>query len=435
MKFAFFLGVSGLIFIAGCGGAGDTSTSATTMRPASPEEVKAAEASVKVDKNFPKVTAGLNTLGLKTLGSLIKDQGQNRLISPTSISLALGMAYTGAGGTTKKEMETAMGLNKILDADYQAAVKTLMTLTRDADSGVVLNIANGLWTQTGFEIDSKYSKTTQDAFLADTKTLDFKQQDDAGKAINDWVSEKTAGKIPSLVDKLPTDTKVVLTNAVYFHGMWTTPFKKEMTRPADFTKSDGKVKSVDMMQLSGMIAGGESKDAQWIVLPYGKGRAQMTVVLPAKGVKWEDFLKGLTAQQLTKWNATATKHDSLVRVPSFKFDSTLDLKAIMPALGLKETLSDKADFSGISVKQRLIIDQFIHKTYIDVNEEGTEAAAATGITMMPTAVRVQEFTFTADRPFLYFITEATSGALLFAGYEAAPPASQPKETGETNGGK
>lgn len=329
--------------------------------------------------------------------------------SPYSILTAFGMAYAGAEGNTAREIEEVLGFN----AQTHSQLGELM---QDFEAENTFSVANRVWLRDGLKLKKAYKDTLSLNYKSTAQELDILNKPEASrKIINDWVSGKTNGKIKNLLQTLEPDTRMILTNAIYFNAEWASRFNKNNTSKEKFYPDDSEVLSVDMMKKHGDFLYAERDGSKVIKIPYKGRRFSFIAVLPPKaGTEIEldaDIFKNLLDAM--------SKYEVDLWLPKFKTEKSYELKDLFDALGIKLAFSDFADFSGISRRGQLKIDAVIHKTFIDVDEEKTEAAAATAITMVRATaiapVRKPKAEFHADRPFLYFIVDDYTGTILFAG--------------------
>jgi serpin B len=349
----------------------------------------------------------------------LSSQPGNLFFSPYSISAALGMTYLGARGETADQM--ASTLHFTLDQDR--LLGAFSSLRQQLNHGgkprkYQLHVANALWGQKGYGFREEYLRTTQDAFGAGLREVDFAASEQARQTINHWVEEQTKKKI---IDLLPPgsvspSTRLVLTNAIYFKGAWSHPFAKNGTKQEDFHVSADKKVLVPMMHQTEDFAYFDGPNFQMLELPYQSHELSMLVLLPKKAEEISDFEKQINSKQLDKWRAGLKTHQVTLALPKFKFTAEFTLKGTLSGLGMPLAFSGKADFSGMCSHEKLCIDEVIHKAFVDVNEEGTEAAAATGVTVRALAMRVvPKAIFRADHPFVFVIRDNQTGAILFMG--------------------
>jgi serine protease inhibitor len=338
----------------------------------------------------------------------------NIFISPFSISTALTLLYQGANSETRDEIAQTLHNSGIdinqLNSDYQ----NLLNGLEEVDSFVTLNIANSIWYEHSFPVNSDFLNTNNDVFEAAIRGLDFTKTD-AADTINNWISDATNGMIDRMLEP-PLSGIMYLINAIYFKGAWTDPFDPKLTTKANFTTESGKRTTVDMMHAARLTEFGKGTDYSAVRLPYGEERVSMYCILPAQGLSVDQLISGLSVakfneikQSLSKWN------DFNVYLPKFKMTYGVKrLKTTLKTLGMNQAFDAwQADFSGITTEP-LWVEDVLHKATIDVNEQGTEAAAAT---VVITYTGVAE-SFRVDRPFVFLIVDDTTGSILFMGKAA-----------------
>lgn len=347
-----------------------------------------------------------------------QDAEENIFISPYSISSALTMALNGAEGNTRAEME------KVLHYGGMTREQLNKTYANEVISGkkVVLQNANSIWIRNGFEVQKDFINTNTKYLDAEVKTLNFGEPS-AAEVINAWVSEKTKGLIPSIISPpIPQNVMMYMINAIYFKGEWTTEFEVKNTREKDFYALDGKTDRVSMMQRSGRIDYISNQDLKAVRLPYGDGRISMILVLPHEDInRWINDMNAEKWTELTEGFYSA--NDVNLQIPKFKMEYGLkELNVVLQSLGMKEAFSDQADFSGIA--DNICISSVLHKALVDVNEQGTEAAAVTSVGIIATSVS-EPLYFIADRPFFFAIVDNENGNLLFMGKKTAGDRNKP----------
>ncbi len=355
----------------------------------------------------------VNQLAFDLYKKLSAGKSGNLLCSPYSVSSALAMVYGGARG------ETAEQMNAMLHFGEQEATHPAFSYLRKKLNGiqkkgqVQLNIANSLWPQKDYTFLPDYLALTQEFYGSEIEPVDYKADPEgARKKINGWVEDQTADRIKNLIpeDLLNPLTRLVLANAIYFKGDWARQFDLEQTRPAPFKLADGTSVEVPMMSQNADFQMAFTSTFLALELPYKGNNLSMTVLLPRKASGLPSMEKALT---LKKVNALEFhEHQATVDLPRFKFESTFQLGDTLAAMGMPLALSDRADFSGMDGSTNLFIGEVVHKAFVEVNEKGTQAAAATGGVMQITSVPMQ---FTVDHPFLFLIRENSTGAILFIG--------------------
>ena len=353
-----------------------------------------------------------NNFGVKLLQTLSKHSGkENIVISPTSLSVALQMTYNGAGGATAKAMDQTLQIPGItLEALNQGNAALLKTLA-NPEAGTELHVANSLWTRANLTPLPDFVQSNQSYYGATLGDLSG-----GADAVNEWVSQQTSAKIPTIVT--PDDVRnsdAILANAVYFKGAWTKQFKARDTQTEAFTPLEGAPQNIPMMNESGQFRYFEDKNYQAGSLPYGRGPIEMTVLLPRPGVKFRDFVARLTPQSFAP---DFQMRGGNIGLPRFKTEYSAEMKDPLSALGMGIAFdAQKADFHRMFSGGNFYIGFVKHKTYLDVNETGTEAAAATavGMTRMAIIAPKDPFTLKMNRPFVFAIRDTESGALLFVG--------------------
>jgi len=280
------------------------------------------------------------------------------------------------------------------------------------DSQVTLEIANSIWYRNDFTVRQEFVTTNQDFYYAESTALDF--TDPATKeTINNWVKDKTHGKIEQIVKDIDPDSFMFLINATYFKGTWRNKFDKRKTRDNDFTLVDGTTIQVPMMHEELDVNMIENQYLSGVELPYGKGNWSMFVLVPQMEATLDDLMNQMTAQNWSAWSNQFVERSKVsVGLPKFSFEFETNLSKVLKELGLAVAFTDAADFTGILETGDLLITDAKHKTFVEVNEEGTEAAAATSIEIGLTSAG--NF-FIANRPFVFLITEKSTGTILFAG--------------------
>ncbi len=343
--------------------------------------------------------------------------GENIFVSPVSVSLCLGMAYNGAGGSTATEMAGILGADSFPLAGYNTANGTLVAGLSDTGAGMTLNIANSLWLREGFPFRKDFISRNEESFGAGVFKLSTE------KEINSWVSKRTEGMIPSIIDSVDPADVAILVNAIYFKGEWTVEFDEDLTMDKPFHSPKGK-KEVPMMKRTGDLTCLENELFQAVQLPYGKaegtgGAASMYVFLPAGENTLASIIEKLSAESWADWTSSLSKREGTIELPRFRAEYFSKLNGTLAGMGMKEAFKRSADFSRLcecSPGDVYISDVF-HKAVVEVNEKGTEAAAATAITIRLTSAMPTEdpFHMVVDRPFLIAIVDDDTGLILFMG--------------------
>jgi serpin B len=357
---------------------------------------------------------------------LMTETGGNVFFSPYSISSALAMTYAGARANTAREMSEALHFPEgqgELHSGFQSLNSRFENIRK---SGTLqLTVANALWIQTGYRLLPEFTGINQDYYAAHLYRVDFIKDPNASRLrINGWVEDKTRGKIkdllaPSVIKDL---TRLVLTNAIHFLAKWARKFDPNDTQTLDFWVTPKRGVKVAMMSQDSFFPYQEYDSHQVLEMPYQGGRLSMFVCLPKKIDGLEELEEQLNLGTIKEWMSRHPSRQIKVFFPKFKSTGEYSLKDYLTALGMKDAFTDKADFSGIEPKKELKIDAVIHKTFIDVDEVGTEAAAATAVVMeVQSALPQPEIPeFRADHPFLYFICDNQTGTILFMGRMVDP---------------
>ncbi|HNX89163.1 MAG TPA: serpin family protein [Paludibacteraceae bacterium] len=340
---------------------------------------------------------------------------KNVFMSPLSVSLALGMAMNGANGLTRSEIEQVLNFNGMTADEINEYYRLMQQTLPRMDPATKLSIANSIWYRNGFNIKSSFLKINSDYFNATSQGLDFSKPS-ALETINGWCIDHTNKLIPKVLDEIDANTVLFLINAVYFKGIWVTKFKESDTREADFIDEDGKTVKVDMMQVKSDFGYYTDGEAQYLSMPYGNKAFSMIVILPDDGKTTRDILWKLTAEKLSGTVKSMTTQELQLYFPKFKVKNRFQLKPMLLAMGMKQAFVPDADFSGITDNKPLWIDFVQHDTYVDVNEEGTEAAAVTTIGFKDSAGAA----LLVNKPFLFVIRENSTGIILFTGKIANP---------------
>jgi serine protease inhibitor len=349
----------------------------------------------------------------------------NLFFSPYSISNALAMTYGGAKGNTANEMKTTLRFQLEPERLHPTFGKLILALDGDGKKrDFQLNIANRLWGQKDYGFLPDFTKLGQTHYNAGLEEVDFiNKAEEARQTINTWVEKKTNDKIKNLIPAgvLTVDSRLVLTNAIYFKAPWSSPFDPKQTRPGKFQLLDGKTAEVPMMHMKKMGRFAAHDGFSVVEMPYGNMRdTSMIVILPKEAKGLADVEKRLTAQNLAKWTSKMGGFEIDLKIPKFKMTLEISLKETLQKLGMKDAFAaGTADFSGIATREKLFITAVLHKAFVDVNEAGTEAAAATAVVVGTTSLPPSA-TFHADRPFLFLIRDNRTGSVLFLGRVVNP---------------
>ena len=347
-----------------------------------------------------------------------KDTGKNIFLSPTSIGLCLSMAFNGAAAETSTAMGATlrlhgMGVNELNDAyaQWRAALQK-------PHSTIDLEIANSIWARNGVQFRSEFIDANKRFYGAEVATLNFSDPGSVS-VINSWVNNKTRGKIPRIVGDISSDSMLFLVNAVYFKGKWTTAFDRAKTANGSFTMGSGVRQQRPMMRQSGDYQYLENEKFQAIGLPYGEGDLSMYIFLPSKDSSLSTFQSNLTAGAWDTWMSDFALATGEIVLPRFKVEYEATLNDALKAMGMAVAFDpQRADFSAmLQTSLRPFISEVKHKAFAEVNEEGTEAAAATSteVRAISAMIPTRKFRMVVDRPFFFAIRDNASGALLFIG--------------------
>jgi serpin B len=356
-----------------------------------------------------------NSFSFNLLSKIPEDQKRNVMISPLSISLALSMTLNGASGTTQTAIQNTLGFEGLTQDEVNQVYLDLITALKNADPKVVLNIANSIWIRKNFPVLESFTDVNRKYFDASVTNLDFDQL--ALNTINSWVNTKTNGKIPSILDSISPEEIMFLINAIYFNGKWQYKFDPSQTSNSDFKIAGGQNVSVPMMKMKEKFAYSVQSGYKALKMPYGRGKFQMVVLLPDEGITPATISGQLDR---SKWEALFSSLNNPVEInvwlPKFQYSWDIELKDLLSQMGMAVAFSEtEANFSKINPDYQLFITKVKHKTFIKVDEEGTEAAAVTSVGIGVTSMPANPLEFIANRPFLYVITEEDTGAILFIG--------------------
>ncbi|PNF36971.1 Leukocyte elastase inhibitor A [Cryptotermes secundus] len=353
-----------------------------------------------------------------SLYKAVSSKDGNVLISPVSVELVLALAYMGAAGSTAEQIASALHLP--LDReDVKTGFAALLGSLKSSED-MTLEIANKVFSQINYSILPEYRAVAEKFFLSGAQELDFADGEGSRKVINSWVESKTNNKIKDLIPSgvLNDLTRLVLVNAVYFKGLWHSPFSAANTVPNEFHLSSRESKMVPMMCKTddfGYLTSQEL-DADILEMPYKDQKVSMFIILPHDVDGISKLEEKLASENLTKVLLRLPKRKVRVSVPKFKLEETTDLKNILKELGMTSMfLPLEADFSGISGHTDLYVSKVMQKAFIDVNEEGSEAAAATAAVLMLRCAQLPLKEFTANHPFVFVIKNVQIGVVLFAG--------------------
>jgi serpin B len=342
----------------------------------------------------------------------------NIFISPLSVDMALGMTWNGAAGDTKTEMQAALRNQGYTAKDINEYAKSLREALTSVDPSTKLAIVNSIWYKSGFIVEQPFIDVNKANYNAEVKGLDFSSPN-AVKEINNWCAQNTNNKIPKIIEDISSDAVMYLVNAIYFKGIWKYKFEKKDTRNLPFTKENGTAQDVKMMSQTENLAYSTDENARYLEMPYGNKAFSMIIILPQPEKDLKNIIQSMSVDS---WS-NATKNMQIrsinLQLPQFKLECDYDMeKNILPDMGMKLAFNrDFADFTGINKGGGdLSISKVKHKTFVEVNEEGTEAAAVTSVEVMDTSVgEPHPMDFSVNQPFLFAIKENSTGVILFIG--------------------
>ncbi len=390
--------------------------------PSGPQEITSLPRDLDVGET--QLIQADNAFGLELFRKIhAQGSGENIFISPLSVAMALGMTYNGAEGSTREAMQQTLELQGLDLQEVNESYRSLIDLLRGLDPSVEFRIANSIWYDDKYDFRQDFLDVNREYFDAEVAGLDFASPS-AAPTINSWVDEKTNGRIEEIVDSpISPDLVMFLINAIYFKGDWTNQFDEELTRDGTFYLADDSEKQVEMMSYAGpdtvLAYLDQNQGVQVLDLKYGGKAFSMTIVMPAEPSSIASLIGSLDSDDWQAWIGSLERTEAQVSMPKFTLEYELELNEALEALGMGVAFDPlNADFTRIySGIERIYISKVKHKTFVDVNEKGTEAAAVTsvevGITSVPPMIRI-------DRPFLFAIREKFSGTILFMGVMMEP---------------
>ncbi len=353
-----------------------------------------------------------NKFGLKLFRETVKyEPEKNIFISPLSVAMALGMTYNGANSETKTAMEITLELQGLTVQQINEAYKSLIELLTNLDPKVTFEIANSIWYREDFYVLPEFINTNQSYFNAVVSSLNFSSPETLS-IINNWVKNATKGKIEKILDEIPADVVMYLINAIYFKGDWTYQFDKDKTEDALFYTSPGVTLPCKMMKQENSFLYFQNDDFQAIDLSYGDKDYSMTIFLPNPETEINLLISGMTQEHYTNWLGSFNETELTLFMPRFKCEYEIKLNDILVNLGMGIAFTGQADFTKINPDGDLFISEVKHKTFINVDEEGTEAAAVTSVGIIRTSFPP---TMRLDKPFFFVIRENRSETILFMG--------------------
>ncbi|ASS64899.1 MULTISPECIES: serpin family protein [unclassified Paenibacillus] len=382
------------------------------------QEQARSKAALTLDKTYLQAA---NAFGLSLFRELAKeDKDKNIVLSPYSVSEALGMAWNGSGGKTMEEMAQAVGWSGSQPEEIAANSRELRSYLRLPAEGVKLKASNSFWYQKGLHLLEPYEATLKNSYEASLQAVDLPSPKTV-EAMNEWTSKHTEGMIESVFDPSQTldpDNRAIMMNAVYFKGAWKDEFDPARTKPEPFRTLDGAAQKVPMMQRSGSYAHVKTERLEAVRIPYLQDKLDLLVVVPQAGLGVPDIVGDL--ERYGNWKDQLAASLGSVALPRFKVSCEADLIPALQHFGMQNAfVSGTADFTGMfepsAPSSGLFINLIKHQAVLEVNERGTEAAAVTALGMAGTSAPSDPFSFRADRPFFYAIEDTTTGLWLFLG--------------------
>ena len=374
---------------------------------------------IELDEKSVQLVQSGNEFGLELFKLIYANEtkSENIMVSPLSVSLALAMTYNGAEGDTKTAMEQALKVHGLTTAEINTSYHSLIKALKSLDPKVVFEIANAIFYKETFQVESSFMTSNKNYYDAEISPLNFSSPE-ALKIINGWVDDKTNGKIEKILDQISGDHVMFLLNAIYFKGIWKNEFNEDETRNlAFYADNSGNPEEVPTMQKTDAVPYINNNTFSAIKMAYGAGNYNMYVFLPHTDNSLETILENLNQDNWSNWMGSF--NDSMnvdIKLPQLKYEYEIKLNQVLKDLGMQVAFTDNANFTGINKGGNLKIDEVKHKTFIEVNEKGTEAAAVTSVGIVVTSIGPpQNIQFNVNRPFFYAITEEDTDAILFMG--------------------
>ncbi len=386
------------------------------------EPEKKEPVNININRTTKSLVASSSNFGIDLVNKVaeIETAKDNFMISPLSVTIALAMTYNGADGETKKAMEKTLKFKGIDIKEVNANLKDLINKLLNVDKKIDISIANSIWYRNNFNVLPEFINTNKEFYHAEVETLDFSSTA-AKDIINKWVADNTKNKIESIIDEISPDAVMYLINAIYFKGMWKYRFDPKNNYKADFHCQDGSVKKVEMMKCKADFKRFTDKDVTVLEMPYGQGNWVIDLLMPNDNQSIDELMKNLTADQWNLWiNSLSKSTETDVHLPPFKFEYKIELKKCLSVLGMGIAFSDLADFSKINGEGGISISKVKHKTFIELNEKGTEAAAVTSVEMVFTSVGPNANILRFDKPFMFVIREVSTNTIAFIGKVGQP---------------
>jgi len=372
-----------------------------------------------------KIEKKMKKLSIIELYKQIQSSKENVFFSPFSISSSLAMTFAGSAGETETEMQKVMSYKNNSENFHGEFKAILNNFKKKGKNNVKISVAQSVWAQKDYNFEATFLETVKANYLSPVQKVDFietKNREEALSKINDWAAKATNNKINNLLpaEALTKATKLVLVSAIHFSGNWKTPFKKTLSKKLDFKPTNNKPEKISFMVGVSNTNYFENSLVQVVEIPY-KGDATMIIFLPKKEDGFSDLQEQFTYENYTTWTSNYTQKKISLTIPRFKIENNFDLDKPLKKMGMKLAFGKKADFSKMTGDQSLFISKIVHKAYIEINEDGTEAAAATAVVMdRKSASNEPPKAFRADHPFIFMIKENTTNTILFVGHFVQP---------------
>jgi serine protease inhibitor len=374
---------------------------------------------INLTLNQATLVSSENSYAFDIFSRVLSQAGDvNTIISPLSISYALSMTVNGAANGTRDSILKALRVNDTSMADLNKSYKDLTASLLSVDSRVAMYIANSVWTEKDFPVKAPFTNTLTSYYDAQAKSFDITDPT-VPTQINSWISNHTNGLINNMISQLDANTVMLLINAIYFKGMWKTQFDASATTSRTFTKPDGSTENVPTMYQSENQKVYRGNGFYVAEIPYGQGNYVMDIILPDDN-NLSAVTSSLTVANLSIWTTSLTSSKVNLYLPKFKYGYNISLQNVLSLMGMGIAFTDAADFSNIS-DISLLISKILHQAYIQTDEEGTEAAAATVVEFEPTMVGpVESITIDVNHQFIYLIREVTTNSIIFMGKVTDP---------------
>src|SRR5450759_2242916 len=375
---------------------------------------------IDLTPNQVSLISSENSFALDIFKNVIanSDESDNIIISPLSISEALSMTLNGANGATRDSMLAALRMNGLTPEIINSSYKNLSASLLNVDKRVLISVANSVWTEKNFVVKKPFTDILTQSYDAESKSFDITDPQDPGM-VNNWIESKTNGLIKNMLDGLDPNTVMLLINAIYFKGKWNSQFDKENTVKESFYKPGGVTSQVPMMKQTSDYNIFNGEGFTIAELPYGQGNFVMDVILPTGNNRIKDIIPLINDNSLNRWLDHLGERKTELTFPKFKYGYKKELASILSDMGMGIAFSSAANFSNIA-DIALQISFVLHQAFIETNEEGTEAAAATIVGIVTTAEPIGPFVLKIDHSFLYIIRETTTNSILFIGRVADP---------------